>query len=356
MDAFFAAVEQQRRPELRGKPVVVGGDGNPHRRGVVSTASYEARAYGIHSAMPLRTAFKKCPQAVFLPVDFRAYGEYSRRIMAILQEYTPLAERMSMDEAFLDVSAHPREPIALAEEIRARITHETGLTATIGIGPNKLLAKIASGLRKPDAVTEITRERSAEMLRDLPATVLWGIGPKTAARLAQAFGVQTVGDLVGVARESLQELLGEHHGEYLYKICRGEDNSPIITEWEPKSTSRETTYQRDTRRRDMIVQTLSSLSADIAKDLQEDGYVGRTITVKIRYHNFITHTRALTLQEPTNGYDRIVETATALLDRFAMDRPVRLVGVRVSGLTRSPQTEVPSAASASDAEAPHWTS
>lgn len=347
MDAFFAAVEQQRRPELRGKPVVVGGDGNPHRRGVVSTASYEARVYGIHSAMPLRTAYKKCPDAIFLPVDFRAYGESSRRIMAILREYTLLVEPMSMDEAFLDVSARMEDPPALADEIRRRIKDETGLTASIGIGPNKLLAKIASGLRKPDAVTQISADRAPEMLRELPSTVLWGVGPKTAARLEQALGVRTVGDLCGISLESLQDLLGDHHGEYLYRICRGQDDSPITTEWEPKSMSRETTYQVDARKRDTIVRTLTSLSSEVADDLREQGYVGRTVTVKIRYQNFQTHTRALTLPEFISDHQRILQTAVGLLDRFTMDRPVRLVGVRVSGLIRPPADE-PHAAAAGD--------
>lgn len=351
MDAFFAAVEQRRRPELRGKPVVVGGDGNPHRRGVVSTASYEARAYGIHSAMPLRTAYKKCPEAIFLPVDFRAYGESSRRIMAILREYTGLVEPMSMDEAFLDVTGRPEDPPVLAEEIRRRIKDETGLTASIGIGPNKLLAKIASGLRKPDAVTRITADRSAELLRDLPSTVLWGIGPKTAARLEASLGVRTVGNLCAVSLESLQDLLGPRHGEYLYRICRGQDDSPVVTEWEPKSLSRETTYQQDTRRLETIVKTLTSLSGEVAEDLRHEGYTGRTVTVKIRYYNFKTHTRALTLPESTGDHQRILQTAITLLDRFTMDRPVRLVGVRVSGLTRSPEEEqqtAPAAGESSD--------
>jgi len=221
MDAFFAAIEQRRRPFLRGKPVVVGGSGNPHSRGVVSTASYEARAYGIHSAMPLRVAYRKCPKAIFLPVDFDAYVASSRQIMAILRSYTPLVEPLSLDEAFLDVSARSEPPRELAETIRHTITEHTGLTASIGIGPNKLLAKIASGLHKPDAVTEITAETAPQMLRDLPATVLWGIGPKTGARLEAALGVRTVGDLERVPLETLQELLGPRWGESLYRVCRG---------------------------------------------------------------------------------------------------------------------------------------
>lgn len=335
MDAFFAAVEQLRQPELRGKPVVVGGDGNPHKRGVVSTASYEARAYGIQSAMPLRTAYKKCPHAVFLPVDFEAYGAYSRQIMAILREYTSLVEPLSLDEAFLDISTRPEDPVALAEEIRQRIKAETGLTASIGIGPNKLLAKIACGLRKPDAVTEIRRETAEETLRDLPAIVLWGIGPKTAARLEQVLGIRTVGDLQRTPLEALRELLGPRHGEYLYQVCRGMDDSPVVTEWEPKSMSRETTYQFDTRKREVIVKTITALSDEVAEDLRDHGYGGRTVTVKIRYHDFKTHTRALTLAAPTDDAAAVRQTAIALLDRFTLDRPVRLAGVRVSRLMKT---------------------
>ncbi len=339
MDAFFAAVEQLRRPELRGKPVVVGGGGNPRQRGVVSTASYEARAYGIHSAMPLRTAYRLCPQAIFLPVDFSAYGDSSRRIMAILRRYTPQVESFSLDEAFLDVTGRTADPRQLAEEIRTSIKRETGLTASIGIGPNKLLAKIASGLHKPDAVTEISEAGTEEMLRDLPVTVLWGIGPKTAARLQEAFQVRTVGDLCRVPLENLQDRFGPRWGEYLYRIGRGEDDSPIVTEWEPKSLSRETTYQYDTRRREVIVKTITALAAEVADDLREEGYDGRTVTVKIRYHDFKTHTRALTLSEPISAAPVITRTAVQLLDRFTLDRPVRLVGVRVSGLTKTGNAE-----------------
>jgi len=339
MDAFFAAVEQLRRPELRGKPVVVGGSGNPHSRGVVSTASYEARAYGIHSAMPLRTAYKKCPEAIFLPVDFAAYGAASRKIMAILHEYTPLVEPLSLDEAFLDVSARPEEPWVLTEEIRQRINDDTGLTASIGIGPNKLLAKIASGLQKPNAVTEIRSETATDVLRDLPSTVLWGIGPKTAARLEVALGVRTVGDLQGVPLAGLQDLLGPRWGEYIYHICRGEDESPVVTDWEPKSASRETTYQQDTRRREKIVETISGLAAEVVDDLRRGGYQGKTVTLKIRYYDFRTHTRALTLEAPTGDPATITATAIALLDRFTLDRAVRLVGVRVAGLTKTGNAE-----------------
>jgi DNA polymerase-4 len=335
MDAFFAAVEQLRRPELRGKPVIVGGNGSPYSRGVVSTASYEAREFGVHSAMPLRIALRKCPKGVFLPVDMRAYAAYSRQVMAILREHTPLVEPVSLDEAFLDVSGRTDDPRWLAEQIRRRIRMDTGgLTASIGIGPNKLLAKIASGLRKPDAVTEIPVEEASRMLHDMPATVLWGIGPKTAARLKEAMAVQTVGDLCNVPLAALQTLLGEHHGAYLYRICRGEDDSPIVTEWEPKSLSRETTYQYDTKRLEVIVRTITSLADEVTDDLLHEGMLAKTITLKIRYRDFKTHTRALTIEAPTQDAAQIRDIAVKLLDRFAMDRPVRLVGVRVSGLSK----------------------
>lgn len=350
MDAFFAAIEQLRRPELRGKPVVVGGSGNPQSRGVVSTASYEARAFGIHSAMPLRIAYRKCPQAIFLPVDFDAYAAASRQIMAILRSYTPLVEPMSLDEAFLDVRARPEPPRVLAEEIRQAITRQTGLTASIGIGPNKLLAKIASGLYKPNAVTEITKETAAEVLRGLPAIVLWGIGPKTAARLETALGVRTVGDLVRVPLHTLQDLFGRRWGEELYRVCWGEDDSPVVTDWEPKSLSRETTFQSDVLRREKIVDTIRALADDVADELRGEGYSGRTIGLKIRYYDFQTHTRAQTLEQPTDDPQTIRQLAIALLDRFTLDRAIRLVGVRVAGLAKSARSTPPTLQTRPDAD------
>ncbi|MDR7401621.1 MAG: DNA polymerase IV [Armatimonadota bacterium] len=333
MDAFFAAIEQQRRPELRGRPVVVGGSGDPRSRGVVSTASYEARAFGIHSGMPLRVAYRRCPHAVFLPVDIETYAAYSETIMAILREYTPLVEPLSLDEAFLDVSGHP-DPRALAEEIRTRIRQQTGLTASIGIGPNKLLAKIASGLRKPDAVTEIRAEEAERVLAPLPVTALWGVGPKTAALLERELGVHTVGDLQRVSPQTLAELLGPRRAEELARASRGEDYSPVVTHWEPRSVGREVTYQRDVRRREILERTLGRLAEEVAADLRSQGYRARTVTVKIRYHDFRTHTRALTLPQPTDDPEQIAATARGLLDRFTLDRPVRLVGVRTSGLVK----------------------
>jgi DNA polymerase-4 len=197
-----------------------------------------------------------------------------------------------------------------------------------------LIAKIASGLHKPDAVTEIAEAEVSAVLSGMPATVLWGVGPKTAARLAEALNVRTVGELSAVSLEALQDLLGPHHGRYLYRICRGQDDSPIVTEWEPKSLSRETTYQYDTKRTEVIVRTIHELAADVVDDLRREGMRARTVTLKIRYRDFKTHTRALTIDAPTDDAARIRETAVKLLDRFALDRAVRLVGVRVSGLSR----------------------
>jgi DNA polymerase-4 len=335
MDAFYAAIEQLRRPELRGQPVVVGGDGDPRKRGVVSTASYEARAYGIHSAMPLRTALKRCPHAVFLPVDFTAYRDFSGRLMRLLHDYSPLVEPMSLDEAYVDVSNRDEDPVHLAAAIKQRIRDELGLTGSVGVGPNKLLAKIASNLQKPDGLSVIWEQDVEERLRDLPAMVLWGIGPKTAAHLREALGVETVGHLRQIPLAQLQEAVGPNHGEYLYQICRGIDDSPVVTEWEPKSCSRETTFQVDVRRRETLVRTIQRLGQEVwAECVDEDGYLARTVTVKIRYHNFRTHTRAQTLPEPTGDRDLLIGTAKNLLDRFALDRPVRLVGVRFSSLAK----------------------
>jgi DNA polymerase IV len=335
MDAFFAAIEQLRRPELRGKPVVVGGDGDPTKRGVVSTASYEARVYGVHSAMPLRRAVRACPHAVFLPVDFPAYREVSERLRRLLREYSSLVETVSLDEAFVDISHRDDDPVRLAEKIKDRIRAELGLTASIGVAPNKLLAKIASNLVKPDGLTVIRGPEVEERLQNLPATALWGIGPKTATRLRDAAGVETVGDLRRLSSDTLRKICGQRYGEYLYQVCRGIDDSPVVSEWEPKSYSRETTFQVDVRERAALIQTIRQLSEKVWEEcVRDEGHSVRTVTVKIRLNNFQTGTRARTLPTPTTDQSILVDTAASLLDRFTLDRPVRLVGVRFSGLLR----------------------
>jgi DNA polymerase-4 len=335
MDAFFAAVEQLRRPELRGKPVVVGGDGDPSKRGVVSTASYEARAYGIHSAMPLRTAYRLCPHAIFLPVDFAAYREVSERMHAILRATGARVQSMGFDEAFLDVTDLPESGEAIAREIRRRIAEDLHLTASVGVGPNRLVAKIASNLDKPDGLTVIPEVEVEARLAPLPATVLWGVGPKTSAALLEHFKVRTVGDLTSVPLEALQEAYGPHHGAHLHRIARGLDDSPVETEWEPKSLSRERTFQVDLRRVDTIRQMITRLAGEVAADLREEGYRAATITLKVRFATFRTLTRSHTLAAPIDDDATITTTAIALLDRVTLDRPVRLLGVRAAKLSPS---------------------
>lgn len=330
MDAFYAAVEQLRRPELRGKPVVVGGDGDPTKRGVVSTASYEARAFGVHSAMPLRTAYRLCPHAVFLPVDFAAYREVSDRMHAILRDTGALVQSMGFDEAFLDVSDLPASGEAIAREIRRRIAEELHLTASVGVGPNRLIAKIASNLQKPDGLTVITETQVERRLAPLPVTVLWGVGPKTGAALLERFRVRTVGDLAAIALEDLQAAFGANHGEHLYRVARGVDDSPVETEWEPKSLSRERTFQVDLKRLETIREEVARLAREVAADLRDEGYRAATITVKVRLVPFHTLTRARTLPAPIDDDDTLVATATGLLQRVTLDRPVRLLGVRAS--------------------------
>jgi DNA polymerase IV len=333
MDAFYAAVEQLRRPELRGKPVIVGGDGDPTKRGVVSTASYEARKFGVHSAMPLRTAKKLCPGGVFLAVDFTAYREYSARMHQILRDTGAKVESLGLDEAFLDCTGLPDSGATIARAIKARIAGELRLTGSVGVGPNKLIAKVASGMNKPDGLTMIAENEIAEKLGPLPATVLWGIGPKTAARLKDALGIETIADLAAVAVERLQDVFGPRHGAYLHEIGRGVDDSPVTTEWEPKSISRERTFQVDLRHREAIRAATARIAAEVAEDLRRDGYTAANITLKIRLVPFHTLTRSRTIPAPVNDDSTVSEVALSLLDKVDLDRPVRLLGVRAGRLT-----------------------
>ena len=347
MDAFFAAVEQRRHPELKGRPVVVGGDGDPFKRGVVSAASYEARTYGIRSAMPLREAYRRCPEAVFLPVDFEEYTRASEEVFNILKGYSQLIEPAGLDEAYLDMTAacagegelEPLEPMGMRErferasviarDIKKRIREETGLTASVGIGPNKLIAKIASDLNKPDGLTVIREEDIQRVLFPLPPSRLWGVGKKTAERL-KSMGIETIGQLAEIPAETLMEVFGNLSGQGLHEHALGIDESQVITTWERRSMSREVTYQWDTRDMRVIRETLSVLAGDIAGALRQEGYRGRTITVKIRYHDFQTVTHAKTIPNYTDSRDLIEETAAGLLSAFPWDKKVRLVGIRVS--------------------------
>jgi DNA polymerase-4 len=333
MDAFFSSVEQKRHPELVGKAVVVGGDGDPTKRGVVSTASYEARKFGIHSAMPLRTAYKLCPNATFLPVDYEEYSRVSGKIKAILKEVTPLIEDVGIDEAFLDISSSDRTSEEIAREIKRRIMEATGLTCSIGIAPNKLLAKIASDLEKPDGLTIATEKDIETRIWPLPVRKLWGVGPKTEAYLKQV-GVKTIGELAALSMEKLVVEFGQSYGSYLYEASRGLDESELVTHWEPKSISRETTFQRDIDNWQLIAKNLVELIQEVVASMKEEGYQGRTVTVKVRFNDFKTYTRAKSLDGFIDSEPEIRRAAFDCLNRFELKKKVRLIGFRISNLKK----------------------
>ncbi|MBI4278759.1 MAG: DNA polymerase IV [Armatimonadetes bacterium] len=347
MDAFFAAIEQLRRPELRGKPVVVGGDGNPRSRAVVSTASYEARVFGIRSAMPMREALRLCPQAIFLPVDFAAYEAVSARLMALLREITPLVQPVSLDEAFLDATECAAAAEEIARTLKARIRGDLGLTASVGVAPNKLLAKIASDMHKPDGLTIITAERAAEMLAPLPVSRLWGVGPKAEARLRE-IGITTIGDLARVPEERLVETFGGAWGRMLAEHARGIDDSPVETHREPKSMSRETTFERDIQDQETLRGVLREMSDDLAGWLRESGYGARTVTVKVRFGDFTTVTRSLTMPEAVDDAPAIFEIAGRLMARVEWSEAAWVSAVERSTLHKSGTS--PGAASVTAAE------
>jgi DNA polymerase-4 len=334
MDAFFAAVEQKRRPELAGRPVIVGGSGDPTRRGVVSTASYEARKFGIHSAMPLRTAYRLCPGAVFLPVDYREYSRISAVVKKVLREFSPMMEDVGIDEAFLDISGVDRPPEEISSNIKRRIKEETGLTCSIGIAPNKLLAKIASDMQKPDGLTIITENDIKAKIWPLAVRKLWGVGPKTEAHL-KALGITSIGGLAARSPEELMQHFGRAYGQYLYESSRGIDERPLVTHWEPKSTSRETTFETDIADWQVLARTLVGLTKEVVADIQERRYKARTVTVKIRFSDFETHTRARTLEAASDSLDEIRGAAFECMKRFEFKKKVRLIGIRLSGLEKT---------------------
>jgi DNA polymerase-4 len=331
MDAFFAAVELLRHPELRGKPVIVGGRGDPHARGVVSTASYEARRFGIHSGMPLRTACQHCPEATFLPVDYPEYARISRQIKAILHRFSPVLEDVGIDEAFLDISAAREDPRAIAQAIKSSLRKHTGLTCSIGIAPNKLLAKLASDMDKPNGLTVLSADELKRRVWPLPVRKLWGVGVKTEAKLAN-LGVTTVGELASLREETLIAHFGTAQGRYLHRAARGIDERPLVTHWEPKSFSHETTFQRDTGDWTTIEAVLRTLTEELVARLRDGGYRASSVTVKLRYANFETHTRSLRLPAATDDLAAIHDAAQRCLHQFALEKPVRLVGIRLGDL------------------------
>jgi DNA polymerase-4 len=349
MDAFYASIEVRDSPHYRGLPVVVGAA--PGRRGVVAAASYEARRFGIRSAMPIGEAFDRCPHAVFLPVDMQKYRAVSAQLFELLDTFTPQVEAVSIDEAFLDLTGCPSPrgaggpsgapfgtPLEAARAIKARIGEELRLSASVGAAPNKFLAKLASELAKPDGLREIRAEEAASVLAPLPVTVLWGVGAQTHQRL-RGLGINTVGDLQRTPTSVLRAALG-FAAEHLAQLSRGADGRPVDVARETKSVGRETTFDQDTVDRDVLVRTLGALAEDVARSLRAEGVRGRTVTLKLRYSNFQTLTRALTLSTPTSSGGPLLRAAAGLLDRLgARPRPVRLIGVSVSGLGRADLTQ-----------------
>lgn len=331
MDAFFAAVEEQKNPTLKGKPVVIGGAGDPSKRGVVSTASYEARKFGIHSAMPLRTAYNLCPHAFFLPVDYEAYVAASHQFKSVLLSITPIMEDVGIDEVFLDISALEDSNEVIANNIKTGVKEKTGLTCSVGIAPNKLLAKIASDMQKPDGLTIFNEDDIEGRLWPLPIRKLHGIGPKTEAHLKN-LGIETIGQLVELPLETLFDNFGKSYGHYLYEASRGIDDSPLITHWEPKSFSRELTFQEDIKNWQIIAKTLAELVKEVSTDMKHHGYKTRTITIKIRFNDFQTFTRATTIADYTDSEEEIRKAAFAGLKRIDLNKRVRLIGVRASNL------------------------
>ena len=331
MDAFFAAIELLRHPELQGKPVIVGGRGDPMERGVVSTASYEAREYGIYSGMPLRTAFHHCPEAIFLPVDYEYYVQVSAKIKTILNAYSPHIEDVGLDEAFLDLSDSKSDPIKIAKEIKQRIKKETGLSCSVGIGPNKLLAKIASDLEKPDGLTYITKDDITSRIWPLSVRKIWGVGPKTEAKLA-AIGVTTIGELAALAEAKLTATLGAAHGHYLHEAAQGIDTSPVVSHHERMSIGHEITFQHDTSNQQLLQTVIDDLAYHAVVRLQNNHLLAQTVTLKLRYADFETHTHAITLAVPSDDTRVITQAAIDCLGNFSLTRPVRLVGIRLSKL------------------------
>lgn len=336
MDAFYAAVEQLDRPELRGRPVVVGGLGP---RGVVATASYEARAFGVRSAMPTAKARVLCPQGVFLPPRFPRYEEVAQAVRLILTAYSPAVEPLSLDEAFVDLTGTERlhgPPETTAREIHRRVRTELGLSCSVGVGPNKLLAKLASETAKPGGVRVLRPEEVDGFLAPLGVEELWGVGPQTARRLAER-GVRTVGDLRQVDVGVLQSWFGPSHGEQLWRLARGMDDSPVTANREARSISQEVTYSQDLLEEGAVVSEVRRLAGLVAARLVEEGFLASTVGVKIRWANFTTRTRQVRLPEPTDHPMLISDAAVALLGRGEVhaEEGIRLLGVALAGLVRA---------------------
>jgi DNA polymerase IV (DinB-like DNA polymerase) len=336
MDHFFTAVEEREHPEYKGKPVIVGADPKGGKgRGVVSTCNYEARKFGVRSGMPISKAWKLCPQAIYLPVNYELYTKVSERIMSLLRKYADKFEQWGIDEAFLDVTSKVKdyaEAEALATEIKREIYEKEGLTCSIGVGPNKLVAKIASDYKKPDGLTLVREEEAENFLAPLPVRKLLWVGRKTEQKL-KAMGIKTIGELAHYDPTALAEVFGVM-GTQMYLMAHGIDRSKVEERGEIKSISREKTFEEDTSNFDFVLKALDELSEEVHKDVLRQNLYFKTVTVKVRYENFETHTHSKTLPLITNQLEELKKTSKELLEAYLRwDRKIRLIGVRVSNFT-----------------------
>jgi DNA polymerase IV len=336
MDAFYASIEQRDNPALKGKPVIVGADPRGGQgRGVVAACSYEARKFGVHSALPISRAWKLCPGGEYVRPRMERYVEVSHHVMEVLRQFTDLIEPLSIDEAFLDITGSIAlfgAPEQIARSIKKRIRENTDLCASVGVGPNKFIAKIASDLRKPDGLVIVQAAEVEDFLRDLPISRLWGVGPKTEQQL-KAMGLRTIGDIHDMPRETLIREL-RSLGDHLHYLSRGKDDRPVIPNWEAKSVSNETTFDEDTADENVLIETIRGLAARVGRRLRREDQRGGRIVLKLRYENFETHTKQTSLDRAIQTDDEIARTAIALFRQFPLDRKIRLIGVGAADLTR----------------------
>jgi len=343
MDAFYASIEIRDNPSLAGKPVVVGGPGTA--RGVVAAASYEARKFGIHSAMPMARAERLCSALVRLPANFEKYRDVSRQVMAILGEFSPSIEPLSLDEAFLDLTGSELvlgPSFIVGRAIKERIRAETRLAASVGIAPVKFVAKIASDFKKPDGLVVVEPSELIAFLRPLPISRLWGVGPKTEERLS-LLGIHTVADLADIDPARLERQLGEH-GRHLYALAHGRDERHVVPNWDAKSYSHEQTFAKDVDDQDALEAVLLDQAIRVARRLRHDGVTGRVVQLKLRFSDFHTITRQETLRQPTLDADEIYRSGRALLalarESDGEGRPIRLVGVGVHAIRPADEEEL----------------
>src|SRR3954453_20613218 len=338
MDAFYASVELRSRPELVGTPVIVGGLGS---RSVVLSATYEAREYGVHSAMPMSRARRLCPQATVIPPSHDSYSEASRGVMEVFRSITPLVEPLALDEAFLDVAGAQRRlgtPRQIGELIRAPVVDEQGITCSVGVASTKFVAKLASSRAKPDGLLVVPRDEVVSFLHPLPVGVLWGGGEKTEEALAR-LGLKTIGDIANTPARTLQRALGQAAGAQLSALAWGRDERSVVAHEPDKSIGAEETFARDVDDPKVVLRELLRLSERTAARLRATGHVGRTISLKVRFADFTTISRAKTLREPTDVARVVYDTARGLYDALGLQRArIRLVGVRVEGLTIAEDT------------------